>query len=83
MSNKRCQNCWNGELGSCGCDAPEGYSTTSIICPYCGHENDPFTSEGSAYDENAEKYDCEECEKTFCLDVSISYSWTTTHQEET
>ena len=50
------------------------YSTEGPKCPYCEHQHvpdDPFY-----YDEYLTEMECGKCERTFCVQVEHSTSWT-------
>jgi hypothetical protein len=50
--------------------------TTSIVCPYCGHEN----SDSWEYQEDEDDVDCGSCDKSFSLAVHHSTTYTTSRK---
>ncbi|MFW9872181.1 MAG: hypothetical protein ACFFG0_03690 [Candidatus Thorarchaeota archaeon] len=52
----------------------EQYSSTHIICPYCGYEKEPECEETGEW-ENDET--CEDCGKIFFAVTSLSWSCST------
>lgn len=53
----------------------EQYSDEGPICPYCLRQ---FTADDSSYyNDNLTELDCDDCERTFCVSVYTSTSWTT------
>jgi len=55
-------------------------SFTSIMCPYCGNEHYP--EEASDHEQGRQEYECGRCDKTFSLDIDISFSWQSTRLED-
>jgi len=74
-----CDNC-REKLEVCVCGDTEAMSFTSIICPYCGHENEPEGAED--HEEGERERSCSSCPKTFLVDVDISFSWMTSRPED-
>lgn len=50
------------------------YSTDGPICPYCDHHH--RADDPAFYDERAETFDCDNCQKPFKMYVYTSTSWT-------
>ena len=50
-------------------------SNESVICPYCGHEHDPYESDGLFFSEETTEWDCEACGELFGL--RLEFTWVT------
>ncbi len=56
------------------------FSTDYVVCPYCGNgmETDlGYEDFPEIYEEGDHEIECPECENTFILNTSVSYSWET------
>lgn len=72
----------DASLDACECGKRETYSSEAIICPYCGHDTDPADTDGGAYDESRDSWECGSCDKEFQLEVYCSWTWTAKPMEE-
>ena len=61
----------------------ETYSTVGPGCPYCGHMHNPSDEPSHYYNEMLDETDCNNCGKTFNVEVYVSHSWTCTTKEPT
>jgi hypothetical protein len=52
----------------------ETYSTDGMVCPHCGHCNNP--EESHHYDEDTHEHWCDVCDEAFETSCFVSYSWT-------
>ena len=70
-------------------DAEEGetfdtWSDEFVICPYCGYAIPTdlgYEDFPELYEDGGHDIDCPECEKSFVLETSVSYSWETKKKE--
>jgi len=77
--------CWNchDPITECTCENPETYETSEgPACPYCGEVNKVGDSDGQLYDEGTTEYSCGFCDRTFGLDIQMSYSWLASRIED-
>ena len=52
--------------------------TDNVVCPYCGHEQEPHEFEnGDVFTEDEVRLECPDCEKEFASCCNISYSFST------
>lgn len=49
----------------------------SVICPYCGHKQDPSDGFGVNNDDDTNELACERCDKDFTVKLHVSYSYST------
>lgn len=55
-------------------------SSDYVICPYCGHAHETcfgYEDFPEIYEEGSHEIMCDECEKEFQLETTVSYSWET------
>ena len=60
------------------------WSSDFVICPYCGYAiptDFGYEDFPEIYEDGDHDLECPECEKTFVLETSVSYSWETTRKE--
>lgn len=55
----------------------EQWDDEGAICPYCGHLNKPEDDDYQLYDQSIDEFTCNNCDKSFLIDLHISYSWWT------
>lgn len=57
------------------------WSSDYVICPHCGYAIDArhlgWCDFPEAYEEGSHKIHCDECDKHFYLETSVSYDWRT------
>lgn len=57
----------------------ETYSQDGAICPYCAYENSPSGDDAyELYDEEADEFECMQCEQIFSVRLYVSHAWTCT-----
>ena len=81
MTDSYCTECCD-LIPDCECGKTKAHCPISIVCPYCGHEMDPYDTEGRAFMKTTGIWACDKCEKLFNLEVRVQYSWTTTRRED-
>lgn len=80
ITDSDCTNC-RKPLKDCACGDSEAYSFLVVVCPYCGHRNEP-EPELEDYEEGQHERECGDCEKEFLLNVSVSWSWQSNRPED-
>ena len=58
----------------CACDAPKSYSEDEITCPYRGEQE---SDSWERIDTNPGEVDCEDCGRTFNLDIEMTPAYIT------
>ena len=58
------------------------FDETVIFCPYCGEPQEPADCPDIAFDEGEHEVDCEACGKTFELQTSTHFYYSTNRMED-
>jgi hypothetical protein len=53
----------------------------AIYCPYCGLKHEADCEDDRFYVEGEHEFICDECEKEFLVDTSVSYSYSTSRKK--
>lgn len=58
-------------------ETTETHCEQDIICPWCGETIEPDCECREAYEDGEHEFACPECDKVFCLETTVSYSYST------
>lgn len=56
--------------------------TDDIICPHCGHQHSSDGENNAFYQDGEHDFDCGNCSNSFSVSTHVSYSYSTTKNED-